>query len=163
MKIFSFLACLLLCFSGIASAAEGLTRGNKDGPYVYYKGTVTVSGTFSRSTDREILEFFGDRLCFHTDKASAALIPANPVNGAPDEPPSFCFSNTKTAMRLLKVPGNITNRHCGYRGKATVTITGFVADLEETATFDTAKLIRVISKTKPEPISCDDQPRDYFP
>lgn len=162
MKTLGLLACLF-CFPGGAYAAEGLIENYRNGPYIHYQGTGTVSGTFSRNTDRERLEFFIDMLCFQTDKASARLIPVNPVNGTANETPAFCFSNTKEAMRLLKVPRKISNRNCGYQGKATVTITGFVADLEETATFDMARLVRVISTTKPEPIFCKNRRRNDLP
>lgn len=146
----SLILILALCFS-LPSAAQKLVKEYQNGFLVHYKGTITVSGEFSRYTDPDSLNIMGDTLCFYPKGPSAKLIPR--VNDS--RSPWFCFANAKQAMQILKVPTQISKKNCGYQGKAELTVTRYIADRAETSTHDTAQLVRVISSTKPEPIRCE--------
>lgn len=151
MKSLNLLALILaFCFS-LPASAERLVKESQKGSLVYYKGTITVTGEFSRHTDPDSLSIMGDVLCFTAKGASAKLIPRDNDGRSP----WFCFSNKKEAMKMLNVPSQISQKSCGYKGKAELTVTRYVADRAETETNDIAQLVRVISSTKPKPIQCN--------
>lgn len=94
----------------------------------------------------------GDVLCFFPQGPSARLIP----RGKDDRrQPWFCFKNQASAKAALQVSARPPAGSCGFNGQATVVISGYVVDLRETETYDTAKLDRVISSTAPRAIQCE--------
>lgn len=143
------LALLILLCSMQATASETLRLEKKDGPFVHYAGAITVSGKYEHRTEDEMI---GDVLCFFPKGPSAKLIP----RGKDDRRLSwFCFKDQATAKAELKVLVRPPAGSCGFSGQATIVISGYVVDLRETETYDTARLDRVVSSTAPKAILCE--------
>ncbi|MCL2076746.1 MAG: hypothetical protein FWH15_10030 [Betaproteobacteria bacterium] len=142
----------MLC-AGV-KASESLVRESQEGNLVFYTGSVTLSGEFTRRTDRLTLELLGDKLCFSAVGVSAKLIPREDDSRAP----WFCFSNGQEAMQMLQVPASKPPEgKCGYSGEATLTVTRYIADRNESCVSDMAQLIDVIASTMPQLIDCPDE------
>jgi hypothetical protein len=117
---------------------------------VSYAGTVVLSGTYERRLDPTTRELLGEQVCFFPDAASRDLVPREEGD---TRAPWFCFSDRDRAVRLLSLP---PEGGCGHFGTATVAVSHYVADRAESEVFDTAKLDRVLTASRPEPFSCPD-------
>jgi hypothetical protein len=130
---------------------EGFVRSHQEKQLVYYTGSATLSGRFDRRLDEETLAKQGDVLCFFPKGTSASLVP----RGKSDPRlPWFCFSNQKKAKSLLRANGDKVKGSCGIQGEATVTVTHYVANLQASEVFDTARIVKLKSSTGPRPLPC---------
>lgn len=110
-----------------------------------------LSGTYERRLDSTTRELRGEQVCFFPDAASKGLVPREEGD---ERMPWFCFSNRDRAVLLLSLP---TERGCGHFGTATVAVSHYVVDRAEACVFDTAKLDRVLTASRPEPLSCPEE------
>ena len=147
-------ALALLAFTLAAGAtsqrSEGLVAQKQVGPLVYYTGTVVLTGSVERWTDKETLELTGDKLCFAPEGASALLVPRE----ADARGPWFCFSNKATAARALGFPARTAKTSCGYRAVATVVVGNYVVNRQESEVSDMASLLSVKARGALEAIPC---------
>jgi hypothetical protein len=133
--------------------AQALRRERREGSRVHYAGTLRLSGRYLRRQDPGTLEAIGDQLCFFPDAASAGAIPRGDGDS---RIPWFCFSDRDAALRAMSLPAASPPGSCGVEGTATVVVSGYVADLAVTSTFDTAKLDEVVRASAPVPVACPD-------
>lgn len=110
-----------------------------------------LSGTYERRLDPTTREIRGEQVCFFPDADSKGLVPREEGDG---RRPWFCFSNRDHAALLLSLP---TEGGCGHSGTATVAISHYVVDSAEGCVFDTAKLDRVLTASRPKPLSCPEE------
>ena len=133
----------------------GLLRGKaiNDGEYVQYNGTVTLSGDFTLIALDGLWDT--ERVCFIPDVASAKALA-----GAGSER-FFCFQDMEKARELLKIKPIQWNRYppnvCEAKGAATVTVTGYEDFVVEGDSFDTARLVKVLSASEAKPVVCDSE------
>ncbi len=66
--------------------------------FKHYKGSVTLTGTYSRTLDPEYLDYMGDAICFEPNKTSSALIPRPKGD---ERTAWFCFSNFEQAKKYF--------------------------------------------------------------
>jgi hypothetical protein len=152
MGILSRITVLSLALSSTPlMSAERLQIRERQGNFVHYSGSITVTGRFERRTDDEMI---GDVLCFFPEGMSSSLIPRSKED---QRLPWFCFKNQREAQALLRAAGNPKKASCGFVGRATVIVSSYVVDLSETETFDTAQLDRVLSSSQPGFIKCEQQ------
>ena len=69
--------------------------------FKHYKGSVTLTGIYSRTLDPEYLDYMGDAICFEPDKKSSALVPRPKGD---ERTAWFCFSNFEQAKKTFKLP-----------------------------------------------------------
>lgn len=93
----------------------------------------------------------GDRVCFYPSGESTKLIPREQSD---QRMAWFCFSDSKAAQRLLNIPTPSPKGGCGSAAMAKVVVTDYVVDLRETAAFDVARLVRVVSSQPPGKVAC---------
>ena len=111
---------------------------------------VRVSGEYRLATDPETLDLLGRQLCFYPDAKSKKSLHQGTA--------WFCFDDLNASARLLQVNAQETRDNCGYEGEAVIDIGSYVPYLEESdAGNDEARLLSVVSQTKPKPISCPEQ------
>lgn len=111
---------------------------------------VKLAGSWERRTDADTRRVLGDAVCFHPDEKFESALP----RPAGDERRAwFCFSNRAQAMKAFGVPA--FGKGCGSRGTATVTVSGYSLGKGEEAV-DRARLERVLAKTPPRPIPCNE-------
>lgn len=147
------LLALSICVNAENRPHEHLVKTNTKGNLVYYSGRVTVSGTIERRTDDDSTEMIGDQVCLFPEKVSAKVIP----RGTDDSrDPWFCFSNRIAAMKLLQVPNQKPKGVCGYRLEATVQVTDYIVNFNESEVFDTARLVQVVSRGIPRNLPCNE-------
>ena len=112
--------------------------------------SVRVSGEYRLATDPETLDLLGRQLCFYPDATSKKSLHQGTA--------WFCFDDLNASARLLQINVQETRDNCGYEGEAVIDIGSYVPYLEESdAGNDEARLLSVVSQTKPKPISCPDQ------
>ncbi|HWA38975.1 MAG TPA: hypothetical protein VG873_14045 [Burkholderiales bacterium] len=128
------LLCLLLFAGGAVEAAE-----------------LTLKGTFERRTDAYSRQVLGDSVCFIPDEANEKLLPRGPGD---ERRAWFCFSNFPAAMRGFALPAG--RKGCGMRGTAQIVVSDYVVTREGGETVDKARLERVLSKSAPRPIPCNE-------
>ena len=114
-------------------------------------GSIVLSGTYTRRLDATTRELHGEQVCFFPDADSKGLVPRE---AGDMRLPWFCFSNRDPAARLLSLP---TEGGCGHSGTATVAISEYRVDRTESAVFDTARLDRVLTASRPEPLPCTEE------
>ena len=132
---------------------ERLIKQRTKGGLIYYSGLVTVSGKVERRTDDDSIEMLGDQLCMFPDKISAKVIPREPDDS---RIPWFCFSNRIAAMKQLQVPSQKPKGSCGFHLEATIQVTDYVVNRAESEVFDTARLVRVVSRGTTRNLSCNE-------
>lgn len=66
--------------------------------FKHYKGSVTLTGTYSLTLDPEYLDYMGDAICFEPNKTSSALIPRPKGD---ERTAWFCFSNFEQAKKYF--------------------------------------------------------------
>lgn len=134
------------------SFGEGLKVVKEEGFYVYYSGTITLSGKFSVANTHD---FQADVLCFYPDPPTSRYIPREKGD---ERIAWFCFENQAKARRLLKVPSSLPVRDCGFIGHATISVSSYVVTRESSEVWDTAILDRVISSNTPKKVTeCQQQ------
>jgi hypothetical protein len=114
-------------------------------------GSVVLSGTYTRRLDPTTRELHGEQVCFFPDADSKGLVPREQGDR---RLPWFCFSNRDRAALLLALP---SERGCGHSGTATVAVSEYMVDRTESAVFDTARLDRVLTASRPEPLPCTEE------
>lgn len=148
------LACAAALLSlSVPVCAQSLEFRRTAGDYDEYRGTVTVSGYYSRIIDDEII---GNQLCFVPTEDSAALIPRKEDD---TRMAWFCFADRDAAARALQVTAPPPAGFCGYTGMATLTITGYRVYLPASEGFDLADLVSIERADPPTPSRCDADPR----
>jgi hypothetical protein len=100
---------------------------------VVWSGEVTVSGHYRAHPDYP--QPGAELLCFFVDNETAHLLPRFRHD---ERYPWFCFTNHRDAVSLLGPPQT--------EGAATVTIDEYRTVREFTDAFDTARLVRLVSK-----------------
>ena len=103
---------------------------------VVFQGAVEVSGVYQAHFDYPEVQ----SLCFHADSISSLHLPefAHDSMSSPNAKPWFCFTNPDSARHWLGSPD--TARH------ATIVIDDFTQHRYFTDAFDTARLVRVLSR-----------------
>jgi hypothetical protein len=146
---FTVMPLLAACAAGSAEPrAEPWRRVAQSGERVSYAGSVVLSGTYERRLDSTTRELLGVQVCFVPDAESKGLVPREQGDA---RLPWFCFSDPQRAALLLALPAE---GGCGHFGTATVAVSHYVADRAESTVFDTAQLERVLTASRPEPLSC---------
>jgi hypothetical protein len=141
-----------VAFWGTAqSASNGFVALHTEGSLTYYQGTATLQGKVERRTDETWLELMGDLVCFEASGASKALIPRTPDDS---RAAWFCFDDDKETMKLLRLPRSAAKGTCGYEVQATVRVTGYVVNREESEVTDVAKLVSVVARGPLRNIKC---------
>ncbi len=120
------------------TAKSGLSLYKTDDEFKYYKGQVTLTGTYTRSYKPNDEFDDSDNICFTPDTTTAKLIPR--PNGDTRKP-YFCFSNFETARKQLNLNAQLPRGYCSQKGKATVTIQGYDLFYAEVGFHDLSKLI----------------------
>ena len=133
---------------------EGLIKGKTKDEKTYYSGQITVSGLARRDT-QDYQGYpdirLGDRFCVFLSKNSEKKIPqVSPYKRSK----LFCFSNAKSAIKLLGVPEKIPDGTCGYEFVTEIVVTGYIQQLSEDEIFDAARLVRVISRGELREVPC---------
>ena len=145
MKI-KFLALALLAVVLPTHAAEpvsAFTKTKQEGSLVYYAGTGTLEGEFWYPIAAREQEVIGNQLCFNVSDQDVKLIPRD----ADDQRSAwFCFKDTEEAAKQLGLTEFAKKSVCEIKGKATVEITNYVVDREETDTNDRAELVNIMKK-----------------
>lgn len=114
-------------------------------------GEITLEGTYERRTDAYSRQVLGDAVCFFPSERFERLVPRQ----AGDERRVwFCFSNRADAAKALAIPPRA--RACGARGTATIAISGYAVSKGGGESVDTARLERVLEKSAPRPIPCNE-------
>lgn len=109
-----------------------------------------VSGEYRLATDPETIDLLGRQLCFYPDAESKKSLHQGTA--------WFCFDDLDASALMLQVNAKETRDNCGYEGEAVIDIGSYVPYLEESdAGNDEARLLSVVSQTKPKPISCPEQ------
>lgn len=112
---------------------------------------LALEGTFERRTDAYSRQVLGDAVCFIPDPKFEKAIP-RPAGD--DRRAWFCFSNLSAAMKGFALPAG--RRACGMRGTAQIVVSDYVVSREGGESVDKARLERVLSKSAPKPIPCNE-------
>lgn len=112
---------------------------------------MSLEGTFERRTDAYSRQVLGDAVCFIPDPKFEKAIP-RPAGD--DRRAWFCFSNLAAAMKGFALPAG--RRACGMRGTAQIVVSDYVVSREGGESVDKARLERVLSKSAPKPIPCNE-------
>ena len=146
------LSAALVAGLAAPALAQTLEFSRTSDEFDEYRGTITVSGYYSRVFDDEVI---GDQVCFVPTEDSAALIPRK----ADDERMAwFCLDDLAGADRAFDIGNAPGEGYCGYTGTATVTVTDYRVFLPETSGFDLARLVSVDRADPPKPSRCDGAP-----
>ncbi|MFA4891096.1 MAG: hypothetical protein WC604_01960 [Candidatus Gracilibacteria bacterium] len=112
-----------------------LTKIDEDEMYVYYEGTITVSGEYRESQPHTIR---GEMLCFYADEETDDLLPRASW---------FCFENQEAAKTTFGVDDSEIfedpSVEC-FEGSAKVKVSNYKVNKKEAAVYDTAKLEKVL-------------------
>ncbi len=127
-----------------------LQKLRTDDRYVYYSGSITVSGKYKELEPTTLL---GGQLCFYADAETGYLIPRDPnlwgEGNADTRLPWFCFKDQATAKTLFGINDDVVFRDTAVaciQGKATVEVSNYVVDKLESEVFDTAELGSIVAK-----------------
>ena len=127
-----------------------LTKAKEDGRFVYYDGSITVSGKYQELYPETLL---GGELCFYADDETGYLIPRDPnlwgEGNGDTRIPWFCFNDQDNVKELFGIDDNAIfsdeTIEC-IQGKATIVISNYKVDKMESSVFDSANLDKIISK-----------------
>jgi hypothetical protein len=112
---------------------------------------LALEGTFERRTDAYSRQVLGDAVCFVPhDRYEKAI----PRPAGDDRRVWFCFSNLGAAMKGFALPAG--RKGCGMRGTAQIVVSDYVVSREGGESVDKARLERVVSKSVPKPIPCNE-------
>ncbi len=112
---------------------------------------LALEGTYERRTDAYSRQVLGDAVCFIPDAKSEKAIPRF---AGDDRRAWFCFSNLSAAMKGFALPAG--RKGCGMRGTAHIVVSDYVVSREGGESVDKARLERVLSKSTPRPIPCNE-------
>jgi hypothetical protein len=143
-------ALLLSVLCGAATGSTQLKLERAANNLVYYSGTIVVSGAFTIRLDETSVQLIGKRVCFLPEGETRKLIPRDNDRRTP----WFCFSNQAVAEKLLQIPEQ-ENGSCGVTGTAEIVISDYMVDKAEGDVFDTAKLVKIISRSTPSQLPCN--------
>lgn len=129
-----FSLVFLLCCAGTPHAAE-----------------LTLEGTFERRTDAYSKRILGDAVCFVPDEKHEGALPRPPGD---ERRAWFCFTNRAEAVKAFAI--GTGRKGCGTRGRATITVSGYAVSKGDGESVDTARLERVLAKSAPRPIPCNE-------
>lgn len=134
-------AGLALNANAIVQPAPVFKKLKQEGALVYYSGSATLQGEFWYPISNSEREVIGDQLCFDVPDPQSKLIPRE----ADDQRSTwFCFKDTQQAIKQLGLTELAKQKVCELRGTATVEVTNYVVDKEQTDTNDRAELVAVI-------------------
>ncbi|HMT93260.1 hypothetical protein [uncultured Thiothrix sp.] len=129
--------------SWAANETVGFIKQKQEGSLVYYSGSVVLEGEFWYPIVEGEREVVGDQLCFTVAEKDAKLIPRDQDD---TRSPWFCFKDTKQSIEQLGLTEFAKLKACELRGKATLEVTNYVVDKEQTETNDRARLVKVIKQ-----------------
>jgi len=112
---------------------------------------ITFDGRYEYRTDTENLEMLGKQVCFFPSKPSSQNVP-RPAGD--HRIPWFCFTNSKQAALLFGFDFNASTHECGFKGHATITVSGYRRYKGEGDDNDVATLDAVLEKSKPDSLPC---------
>jgi hypothetical protein len=112
---------------------------------------LALEGIFERRTDAYSRQILGDAVCFIPDEKFERALPR--LEGD-DRRAWFCFSNLAAAMKGFALPAG--RKGCGLRGSAHIVVSDYVVSREGGESVDKARLERVVSKSGPRPIPCNE-------
>ena len=112
---------------------------------------LTLEGVFERRTDAYSRRVLGDAVCFIPDEKFERALPRI---GNDERRAWFCFSNLAAAMKGFGLP--VARKGCGLRGSAHIVVSDYVVSREGGESVDKARLERVVSKSAPRPIPCNE-------
>jgi hypothetical protein len=149
----------ILLLSVIAAAPlygqSKLRLKEKSGDSRTYIGQVRISGGYGVYYDGS--DFDGE-LSFREDKASRRKLPSNgwregiiglrPLREGGD------------ILKMFGIPAKRGKNTCGWEGDATIDIKDFTAYKAGSEVGDGATLVRIISKSKPRPVRCQNPPAE---
>ena len=114
-----------------------LTKIDEDEMYVYYDGTITVSGEYRESQPDTI---HGEMLCFYADEETDDLLPRASW---------FCFENQEEAKTAFEIDDSEIfadpSVEC-FEGSAKVKVSNYIVNKKEAAVYDTAKLEKILER-----------------
>ncbi|HOX60553.1 MAG TPA: hypothetical protein PLV72_00920 [Candidatus Magasanikbacteria bacterium] len=127
-----------------------LTKAKEDGRFVYYDGSITISGKYQEFYPETLL---GSELCFYADDETGYLIPRDPnlwgEGNGDNRIPWFCFNDQDNVKEMFGIDDSAIfsdkTIEC-IQGKATIVISNYKVDKLESSVFDTANLDKIISK-----------------
>lgn len=127
-----------------AVTEQKFVKVSEDERNVFYNGEVTVSGKYQELSPNG--PFIGEQLCFYVDTDTKYLIPRE--NGDTRNA-WFCFKDQEKAKVAFGIDDKKafadSSVEC-IQGKATIQISDYVVDKLEAEVFDTASLVKVVSK-----------------
>ena len=112
---------------------------------------LSLEGVFERRTDAYSRRVLGDAVCFIPDEKFERALPRI---GGDERRAWFCFSNLAAAMKGFALPA--ARKGCGLRGSAHIVVSDYVVSREGGESVDKARLERVVSKSAPRPIPCNE-------
>lgn len=126
-------------------AGKRQTSSNAD----MYKGYVVIEGQYMVSS-RETM--FGGKLRFNVDEQYKTKLPKK----YGEYVTWFAIDNEASAKQMLQVDESVFNDKsvCELSGRAKIAIENYTSELLESATFDSADLVKVISFTPQTPEIC---------
>ncbi|WP_225765075.1 hypothetical protein [Stenotrophomonas sp. Marseille-Q4652] len=103
----------------------------------------------------------GEQICFYPDPAGQQSI-LRAIKMSADQYGHdvwFCFNDTEEAAKLLGVSLKLAPTVCGFEGRASVSVSGYLPNLEEGDAVDLASLDAVGSVTGVKAIAeCEEDP-----
>ena len=91
----------------------------------------------------------GEQICFYPNAAGQQSI-LRAIKMSPDaygHDVWFCFNDTKAAAQMLGVSLKLAPAVCGFEGRASISVSGYLPNLEESDATDLATLDAVASVT----------------
>lgn len=154
-KAVSFIGLTLISVASFAQVPlKPPKKASSDGLY-HYSGTVIVSGEAEFRPDDGVSPCY---LCFTADKTSSKLIPRISKDSRSGNS-WFAFDNSSIKNDIYKIHElTVDMRKCYATMPMTIQITNYKADLAETETIDTAKVVKIIKKGQLKPVKCTDSP-----
>jgi len=120
-----------------------LIKIKEEGFLVRYSGSITVSGIYRENYPETML---GGELCFYADDKSGYLIPRD---SGDRRNPWFCFNDQDEVKAQFGIDDAKIFADPAVKcisGNATVQVSDYVVNKMESSVFDTAALVKIISK-----------------
>ncbi|WP_156183748.1 lysozyme inhibitor LprI family protein [Chromobacterium sp. LK1] len=144
---------LLVAACVTQACADGLVKQKVEGSQYFYSGSVLLEGEYVYARGASDMDMVGDQFCFTPTKLSAKRIPRERGD---DRSRWFCFENTAQAKRMFNVLPLLKQKQtCELKGKATVQVDRYIADLTPSDVNDTARLLKVVRLGAPRVLPYD--------
>lgn len=147
MKLKTLIYLTLLASLASVSYADmsdtSFKKLKQEGALVYYTGSVTLEGEFWYPISASEQEMIGDQVCFDVAEQDGKKIPRDSDDS---RSPWFCFKDTQQAVEQFGLTDFAKLKVCELRGKATIEVSNYVVDREETETHDVAELVKLVGK-----------------